>query len=56
MILDYSGTEVSKRPATVFDFSSQIVFSLLEARFHSPPSFLGLNQQQTYRLNSNLRI
>jgi len=56
VILDYSGSELSKLPAPVSDLYSKIVFGFLEARFHSPPSFPGATRHQTFLLNSNLRI
>ena len=56
VISDRSRTEVSKLSVVAADFSSKMVFSLLETRLHSPPSFLGLTQQHTFLLNSNLRI
>jgi hypothetical protein len=54
--LDFSRTEISKLSVADCDSSSKTVASLLEARLHSPPSFLGLTQQHTFLLKSNLRI
>ena len=54
--LGFSRTEISKLSAADCDSSSKTVSNLLEARLHSPPSFLGLTQQHTFLLNSNLRI
>lgn len=54
--LDFSRTEISKLSVADYDSSSKTVSSLLEARLHSPPLFLWLTEQNTFLLNSNLRI
>lgn len=54
--LDFSRTEVTKLSATGFNPSSKTFPNLLESRLHSPPLSSGLAEQNTFLLNSNLRI
>ena len=54
--LDLSRTEISKLSVADFDPSSKSTSSLLEARLHGPPLSLSLAGQNTFLLNSNLRI
>ena len=54
--LDFSRTEISKPSVADFDFSSKTVPNLLEARLHGPPLSAALTEQNTFLLNSNLRI
>jgi len=54
--LDFSRPEISRLSLADFDFSSKTVSNLFEARLHSPPLFLWLTEQNTFLLNSNLRI
>ena len=54
--LDFSRTEISKPSLADFDFSSKTVPNPLEAHLHGPPLSLALTEQNTFLLNSNLRI
>ena len=54
--LNFSRTEISKLSVADCHSSSKTVSSLLEARLHSPPLCLWLTEQNTFLLNSNLRI
>jgi hypothetical protein len=54
--LDSWRTEISKLSVADCDSSSKTVPSLMEARLHSPPRLLRLSGQNTFLLNSNLRI
>jgi hypothetical protein len=54
--LDSWRTEISKLSVADCDSSSKTVPTLMEARLHSPPLLLWLTGQNTFLLNSNLRI
>ena len=53
---DFSRTETSKLSVADFDSSLGTPFTLLDARLHGPPLSLALTGQNTFLLNSNLRI
>jgi hypothetical protein len=54
--LDSSQTKISGLSVADCDSSSKTVPSLMEARLHGPPLSLWLTGQNTFLLNSNLRI
>ena len=54
--LDPSRTEIPNLSPVGFDSSAKMVFNALETRLHSPPLSSGLAEQNTFLLNSNLRI
>ena len=54
--LDCSRTEISKLSVADCDSSWKTVSSLLETRLHSPPLSWLTDEQNTFLLNSNLRI
>jgi hypothetical protein len=51
-----SQTNTSKLPPNCFESSSKTLPGFLEARLHGPPFSLELPEQNTFLLNSNLRI
>ncbi len=54
--LNLSRTEISKLSVADIDLSAKSTPSFLEARLHSPPLSFSLAGQNTFLLNSNLRI
>jgi hypothetical protein len=54
--LDCPQTEISRLSVADCDSSSKTVPSLMEARLHGPPLSLWLTGQNTFLMNSNLRI